>query len=199
MPSFANRLENLQRERQTNLALLIAPRLVKLSPVIQRYDDPFLPFAKTIINATRQQVCAYVFDLAAYLSIGAAGAVALERTIAYVKSDTLTILHGPFTGVSYASLMDETAFNADAVTLVHRHDVPAYVTREERAAFALMSGQPQRSEMSYTGVYWQDAALLTLPSADGILQIRLAGDDVLYASMSDDFAERTSAALEKLR
>lgn len=199
MPSFADRLERIQQERQNNLALLIAPRLSRLPPSIQAYDDPFLPFAKAIMNATRKQVCAYVFDLAAYLSIGAAGAVALERSIAYIKTDTLTILHGPFSGTDYTSLLDERSFNADAVTLVDLRDAPTYGIRADVAAFAVLSGQPQRTDMMYTGIYWQDAALFTLPSSDGIMQIRLAGEDVLYAGMTDDFAEQTSAALEKIR
>jgi hypothetical protein len=199
MPSFAERLERIQQECQNNLALLVAPRLTKLPLVIQSFDDPFLPYAKAIINATRGQVCAYVFDLAAYLSIGAAGAVALERTIAYAKGETLTILHGPFAGADYVSLMDERSFNADGVTLVHREDVPAYTIRDTCAVFVMMRGQPQRGDMTYSGIYWQDASLLTLPSSGSILQIRLEGEDILYAAMSEDFAEQTAAALEKLR
>ena len=199
MPSFADRLESIQQKRQNNLALLIAPRISRLPPSIQAYDDPFLPYAKAIMNATRERACAYVFDLAAYLSIGAAGAVALERSIAYIKTDTLTILHGPFSGVGYTSLLDKGSFNADAVTLVNRHDIPAYGTQADVAAFAVLSGQPQRTEMMNTCIYWQDAALFTLPSSVGIMQIRLAGEDILYAGMTDDFAEQISAALEKIR
>ena len=69
---------------------------------MQRYDDPFLPYGRAVIDATSDIACAYVFDLAAYLSIGASGAIALERTIAYVPSPSLTILHGMFTRAEYA-------------------------------------------------------------------------------------------------
>lgn len=197
--SFADKLVSIQNRHHTNLALLIAPRLVRLPLVIQRYDDPFLPFGAAIVNATRDLVCAYVFDLAAYLSLGAAGAVALERTIAYAKGDTLTILHGPFVGGDYAALLDEGSFNADAVTVVDGDDSPAYSARTDRCAFVVQRGLPEQGELLSGAIYWQDAGLFTIPFATAFLTLRLAGEEVLYAGMGEDFAARTRAALEKRR
>src|SRR4051812_25649910 len=93
----------------------MSPRLTKMPLPMQRYDDPFLPFGKAIIAATQDLVCAYVFDLAAYLAIGAAGAVALERTIAFVGENNLTVLHAWFADSGYISAAE--AFGVDAVTL----------------------------------------------------------------------------------
>src|SRR5215470_3431767 len=91
------------RERSNSrLAIGLAPTLEKLPLSIHRYDDPFLPYGKSIIDATHDLVCGYVFHLAAYLALGAAGAVALERTIAYVPAPLVKILHGPFASPDYA-------------------------------------------------------------------------------------------------
>ena len=106
--SFSVRLRAAQAARDSDLALMLSPRLAQMPLPMQRYDDPFLPFGKAIIDATRDLVCAYVFDLAAYLALGAAGAVALERTIAYAGTDdaTVTILHAPFVGAAYVDAAD---------------------------------------------------------------------------------------------
>lgn len=199
MHKLTDWLAQLQHDRRTQLALLLAPRVVKLPLVIQRYDDPFLPYGKAIINATRDLVCAYVFDLAAYLSIGAAGMVALERTIAYASNDAITIVHGPFAGTDYVTLLDESSLNANAVTLVSRQDITAYTSRPDRTAFVVQRGQPQPGDLSRSGMYWQDASLLILPTQDAVMELRLAGDTALLAGMGEDFAEQIRAALETIR
>jgi hypothetical protein len=116
--TFTAILEAAQKHDSCTLAIGLAPSLKNLPYSIQSYDDPFLPLGKAIIDATHDLVCAYVFDLAAYLALGAAGAVALERTIAYVPGSVVKILHGPFATGDYAQAAFEDAFNVDAVTLI---------------------------------------------------------------------------------
>ena len=116
--NFNERLNAAQSHHQSTLAVGLAPSLKTLPLAMQSHDDPFLPFGKSVIEATNEVVCAYVFHLAAYLALGAAGAVALERTIAFVPSDILKILHGPFGSPEFAPMALEGAFNVDAVTLI---------------------------------------------------------------------------------
>jgi hypothetical protein len=198
---FAEKLIAVQQSTHSNLALLMKPRLLQMPLPIQRYDDPFLPFGKAVINATRDIVCAYMFDLAAYMALGAAGCVALERTIAYVGKQAVTILHGPFVGPDYAEAAYENAFAVDAVTLADKQHIAAYLTQPERGVFVTRQGQPLFEEYdSRGGVYWYQANFLSLPSSGGqILEMRLAGETVLYASPGEDFADQTRAALEAMR
>lgn len=201
--SFAARLAAVQRKRQSTLALWMCPRLPQLPLPIQKYDDPFLPFGKAIIAETHNAVCAYVFDLAAYLAIGAAGAVALERTMAYARaaSDTLVILHGPFASPDYVEACGNGGFAADAVTVIDESLLEPY-TNSGLGAFVVRSGEapviiPLPGD---AGSFWPDAALFTLLSpSDHSLQIRLAGEQVLYAGRGDDFAGRVRQSLEALR
>jgi len=199
--SLADKLTMIQAERLSDLGLLLVPRLALLPLPMQRFDDPFLPFGKAIIDATRDLTCAYIFDLAAYLSIGAAGAIALERTLAYVGSDTVTILHGLFAGAGYAGISEEGAFAADAVTLVDGQYLDAYLKRADRSALIVRGGSPTTLDAPDTGgYYWNEAQVFTMLGSSGqILQIRMAAESVLYASQGDDFAERARAELEKRR
>ncbi len=159
--------------------LYLRPVLTQMPLPIQRYDDPFLPFSKAIINATCDLVCGYLFDFAAYLTLGAAGAVALERAIAYAGADsaTITILHAPLWGVDFARAMGETAFNVDAVTLVRAEDTTAYAAEGVGALLV--------DAVDFAGGAMRHADLT----------LRLIGDVVVYAGRGDDFAEQARAAL----
>lgn len=200
--SFAEKLAGIQHKSRSQIALLMAPRLTMLPMPMQRYDDPFLPFGKEIVRATCGVVCAYVFDLAAYLALGAAGAVALERSIAFVSGDAMTILHAPFASADYVTAVGETGFNVDAVTLVDEQHFSSYLANPARGAFVVRRGEspvivpfPPNA-----GVFWEEAGLFTLVSASGhTLNMQLAGEKVLYAGRGDDFAERVRAAVETLR
>src|SRR5258707_9750631 len=114
---FWELLSAAQQRNNSTLAIGLAPALKRLPYESQRWDDPFLPFGKAIIDTTSDLVCAYVFHLGAYLALGAAGAVALERTIAYVPTGIVKILHGPFASNDYVTAAFEDGFGANAVTV----------------------------------------------------------------------------------
>lgn len=178
-PGFEAKLQTVQEMRRTKHVLWLMPRLKWLPLPMQRYDDPFLPFGKAIIDATRDLVCGYGFDLASYLSIGAAGAVALERTIAYVRADniSISILDGAFVNMSYVEAAGTAGFNVDAVTLMSEIDAEAY----------------------------RAAGLETLVVRDGLVEaleragMRLVDPNTIYASSGDDFAERVRATVQARR
>src|SRR5947209_6149519 len=123
-----------QGRNGSTLAIGLAPSIKTLPFSLQRYDEPLLPFGKAVIDTTSDLLCAYVFHLAAYLALGAAGAVALERTVAYVPSGVVKILHGPFATGDYAQAAFEDAFGVDAVTLTSTVDpatIAAYTRQPE--------------------------------------------------------------------
>src|SRR5438105_164617 len=133
---FRDRLLAAQDRSHSSLAIGLAPSIKRLPLSMQRYDDPLLPFGKAVIDATHDVVCAYVFHLAAYLALGASGAVALERTMAYVPSPVGKILHGPFASAEYVQAVD--AFGADGVTLANSVDsatLAAYTQIPDSGAF----------------------------------------------------------------
>ncbi|MCZ2095260.1 MAG: hypothetical protein LC121_03120 [Anaerolineae bacterium] len=139
-----------------------------------------MPFGKAIIDATRDLVFGYVFDLAAYLALGAAGAIALERTVAYARAGgSAAILHGAFVGAAYVSAA--AAFGVTDVTLA-TNDV------ETEAAY-LAAG---------IGVFHfgDDAgAFAVLVQTDGERRLQVVGSGVIGAHRGEDFAAKIRAAL----
>lgn len=199
--SFIQKLATIQKEKNSNIGLLIAPRVERMPLPIQRYDDPFLPFGKAVINATRDLVCAYMFDLAAYLVPGAAGAVALERTVDYVGEEAITILHGAFTLPTFASLMEETGFGVEAVTLASQEHLDIYTQREDRGVFIMDRRKSDLTNATpQAGLYLVEEALLTIGGEIGNrLQIRMTNEMLMYASRGEDFAEVIRNKIEQIR
>lgn len=193
MPSnFIEKLQSAQSRAQSQWALRLAPQIKRLPLPIQRYDDPFLPFGKALIEATQDRVCAYLFDLAAYLSLGGAGAVALERTIAYVDRQIPTILHGPFTGPHFAPT--SAAFHVDAITLSDMRCVDHYL--DFSVMPFVMSEHPCDTIHDRCGVFLSSEDRLILQEQS--LSIRLIPEEMLYTDMSESFVQTLRKHLEQL-
>ena len=82
---------------------------------------PYLDFNKSIIDTTKDIVCAYKINMAFYEVFGKEGFDLLEKTIDYIPKDIIIILDGKRndignTAKKYAQSLFET-FNADAVTV----------------------------------------------------------------------------------
>lgn len=83
--------------------------------------NPFLDFNRSIINATRDLVCAYKLNMAFYEVLGSKGLTLLKRTIQYIPRDIVVILDGKRNDIGntarkYAQTQFET-FSADAATV----------------------------------------------------------------------------------
>jgi len=197
---FVHKLENARSTRESNIFLMLNPRFDALPLPITRMDDPFLPFGKAIIQATQDLVCGYVFDLASYLALGAAGAIALERTIRYVGQDTITILHGPFTGIGYTAMADATGFGIDALTLTNQDDMGTYLDKPPYAAFVVQKGAVTLDTLPEQGGYfWPDCHRFALKHNGNFIELRLTDNSILYAGKLDDFAQKTRDAVSAIR
>ena len=138
-------LEKLRRAQAANdswLCLGLDPQ-PELLPVeaIHKWDEPLLPFNRAIIDATADLVCAYKPNLGFYLQWGAAGVIALERTIAYIPDDIAIILDAKIGDIGHTQaawgrgLFD--VWDVDAVT------VNPYVGAE--AVRPLLAGRPSKA------------------------------------------------------
>lgn len=197
---FAERVQVTVAAKGSDLVLWLRPTLREMPLPIQKFDDPFLPFSRAVINATHAVVCAYLFDLAAYMALGAAGTVALERSIAHAAAqrDVLTILHGPFYGPDYATASANLAFNADAVTILRPEDAPAY---HALGVQPLLFGPAPAGTLSAISRFDPDQSRVTVARANGAgeISLRVIAEDTLGRGYDDDFPERARAKLESLR
>ncbi|MFQ5420945.1 MAG: orotidine-5'-phosphate decarboxylase [Anaerolineae bacterium] len=82
--NYLEKLTTIQKQNNSWLCVGLDPDPVRLRVDVFKWDEPILPFNKAIIDATVDLVCAYKPNLGFYLQWGAAGMIALERTIAYI-------------------------------------------------------------------------------------------------------------------
>lgn len=144
MTFFIEKLHAAQIANRSWVCVGLDPDIERMPGPLLKYDEPFLPFLKAIIDATADLVCAYKPNLGFYLGLGAAGVIALERTIAYIPDEIPIILDGKFNDIGHtASAYAEGAFGAfgaDAVTTnpyLGEDSIRPFLTRSENAAFVL--------------------------------------------------------------
>lgn len=181
-------IENIQKQLITTkpIILEIAPAVEKLPLPMRRYDDPFLPFSKSVIKASRNHVAGYMFDFPAYLALGAAGAIALERSIAFAQG-TVTILHGAFATSQYTSVVADTGFSVDAVTV---QDPVTKVTFDDSGTFAILINGDANA------VYDTAKSVVRLSTDLNSNVLTVLGDDVIYSDAGDDFEHTIHSILE---
>ncbi len=85
--NFTQKLKAAQQRNQSALCISL-DIVVANSPLPILYnDEPMLPFARAIVDATKDLVCAYKVNLAYFFAEGAAGMVALERIVRLMPND----------------------------------------------------------------------------------------------------------------
>ncbi len=90
--TYLYKLQAIQQQNNSWLCIGLDPDPARLRVDVLKWDEPVLPFNKAIIDATLDLVCAYKPNLGFYLQWGAAGVIALERTIAYIPRHVPIIL-----------------------------------------------------------------------------------------------------------
>lgn len=190
--SLLSKLEASSITIRPDLALMFAPSVAKMPLPIRAHDDPFFPFGKAIIDATADRINAYIFNFASYLSLGAAGVIALERTIAYAN-DKVTILHGPFCSKEFSVLADDVSINVDAIT------VSAGVKQLKYScpAILVINGTTQSAKNTsnsvYSGQYDASSQLLQI----GARTLSVLIDAGSIAGQGNDYIEKLQYAVRQ--
>ena len=90
---YLEKLKNAQDKNNSWVCIGLDPQPEKLPiQATHQWDEPVLPFNKAIIDATADIACAFKPNLGFYLQWGAAGMIALERTIQYIPDDIPIII-----------------------------------------------------------------------------------------------------------
>lgn len=143
--SYLEKVEAAQARNNSWLCVGLDPDPARLPLPAMQWDEPVLPFNKAIVDATADLVCAYKPNLGFYLQWGAAGVIALERTIAYIP-DHIPVLVDCKTGdightqtAWAAGLFDVWQVDAVTVNPFVGADavVPMVGQRPERAVYVL--------------------------------------------------------------
>lgn len=165
--TYLEKLHALQQQNHSWLCIGLDPVPEKLPlSITARHDEPVLPFNKAIIDATVDLVCAYKPNLGFYLQWGAAGIIALERTIAYIPDHIPVILDcktgdiGETQTAWARGLMDEWGVDAVTVNPYLGEDVvlPMIGTRPQKAVY-LLARTSNRSSTQFQGELTQPDSL----------------------------------------
>ena len=142
---YLEKLFSAQQANNSWLCIGLDPQPDLLPIEAARWDEPILPFNRRIIDATADLVCAYKPNLGFYLQWGAAGLIALERTIAAIPDPIPVILDAKIGDIGHTqAAWGRGAFDAwgvDAITVnpfVGADAVrPLLLGRPEKAVYVL--------------------------------------------------------------
>ncbi len=143
--NYLEKLREIQEKNQSWLCVGLDPDPNRLRVDWLKWDEPVLPFNKAIIDATADLVCAYKPNLGFYLQWGAAGVIALERTIAYIPRHIPVILDCKTGDIGHTQAawakgaFDEWGVDAITVNPYVGADavIPAIGERPEKAVYIL--------------------------------------------------------------
>lgn len=156
--SYLHKLKAAQEKNNSWLCVGLDPDPVRLRVDFLKWDEPVLPFNKAIIDATADLVCAYKPNLGFYLQWGAAGVIALERTIAYVPAHIPVIMDCKTGDIGHTQaawgggLFDE--WGVDAVTVnpfVGADAVLPMIAERPNKAVYILARTSNRSAVDFQG------------------------------------------------
>ena len=164
--NYIEKLQTAQEKNKSWLCIGLDPDPNFLRVDVLKWDEPILPFNKAIIDATVDLVCAYKPNLGFYLQWGAAGIIALERTIAYIPRQIPIILDCKTGDIGHTQaawakgLFD--LWNVDAVTVNpfvgQEAVVPMIGVRPEKAVY-ILARTSNPSAIQFQGNLSQDEGL----------------------------------------
>jgi len=120
--NFKEKLSKIVKKNNSLLCIGLDTDIEKIPKHLFKINKtPFLEFNKSIIEATKEFVCAYKINMAFYEVFGKSGFEILEETISYIPKDIIVILDGKRNDIGntakmYAKSLFEV-LNADAVTV----------------------------------------------------------------------------------
>ena len=105
---------------------------------------PYLEFNKSIIDSTKDLVCAYKLNMAFYEVLGTEGFELLKKTIKHIPKDVVVILDGKRNDIGntarkYAQTLFETLY-ADAITVnpyLGKDGVAPFLEYKDKCSFIL--------------------------------------------------------------
>lgn len=181
----------------TKLVVMLSPEIELLPLSVRRFDEPLLPFSKGLVHATYSSVCGYVFNFASYLALGASGAAALERSIAYAHSFGLTILHGPFATTEYSAMASQIAFGLDAITVTEYGILEHYLNNPPY--FAFIANNNLEANRKGSNYYCLTNQMLVINSqSDHEFKLRVIFDKQLYDTRDmEEFTDQASSSIRQ--
>ncbi|MEZ4593249.1 MAG: orotidine-5'-phosphate decarboxylase [Chloroflexota bacterium] len=164
--TYLEKLKSIQDQNNSWLCIGLDPSLERLRVDFRKWDEPILPYNRAIIDATADLVCAYKPNLGFYLQWGAAGIIALERTIAYIPRHIPIILDCKTGDIGHTQaawgngLFDEWQVDAVTVNPFVGSDavLPMIGNRPDKAVY-ILARTSNKSATQFQGDLIQESGL----------------------------------------
>jgi len=198
MNVFEQRIRAAQRERQTSLCLSLDIIIADTPLPMQPADEPMLPFARGLIDATADLVCAYQIRPTYFLAEGGSGMIALERIVRLIPESTPLIIDLRLDDAGEAALAARAAFyqyKGSAITA--RPELPEGTTeaianydRGGQGVMAVLDGRPMALPS-----FWHGFSISAKRMADALEARRLNPDGIALFQHSDALDRAAACAL----
>ncbi len=164
--SYLEKLRAIQDKNNSWLCVGLDPIPERLRVDFRKWDEPILPYNRAIIDATADLVCAYKPNLGFYLQWGAAGVIALERTIAYIPRHIPIVLDCKTGDIGHTQaawgngLFDEWQVDAVTVNPFVGADavLPMIAMRPDKAVY-ILARTSNKSAVHFQGELRQEHGL----------------------------------------
>jgi len=143
--SFKEKLHNITHNNDSLLCVGLDVDEEKMPKFLfETSKDPFFEFNKSIIDATKDLVCAYKLNMAFYEVLGRQGFELVKETVSHIPDDIVVILDGKRNDISntarkYAQSLFDT-LQADAVTVnpyLGKDSVAPFLEYKDKCSFVL--------------------------------------------------------------
>ncbi len=144
MKPFLQKLRAIQRKNNSLLCIGLDTDVRKVPESLYRWGDPQYEFNRRIIDATKDIVCAYKFNIAFYESAGEHGWYTVHQSLARVPDDIITIGDGKRGDIASSAemqamlLCEDWEFSASTVNpYMGKDSVEPFLRRADQCAFLL--------------------------------------------------------------
>ena len=143
--NFREKLSNIVHENNSLLCVGLDIDKAKMPHFLfESSKHPYLEFNKSIIESTKDLVCAYKLNMAFYEVFGKEGNDLLQKTIRYIPKNVIVILDGKRNDIGntarkYAQSLFET-YHADAVTVnpyLGKDSIMPFLGYKDKCSFIL--------------------------------------------------------------
>jgi orotidine 5'-phosphate decarboxylase subfamily 2 len=142
--TFIEKLKKIQKKNNSLLCIGLDTDVAKVPESLYRWGDPQYEFNRRIIDATKDIVCAYKFNIAFYESVGEHGWYTVHQSLARIPEEIVTIGDGKRGDIASSAqrqamlLCEDWEFSGTTVNpYMGKDSIDPFIKRKDQCAFVL--------------------------------------------------------------
>jgi orotidine-5'-phosphate decarboxylase len=142
--TFISKLKSIQKKNNSLLCIGLDTVVSQVPESLYRWGDPQYEFNRRIIDATKDLVCAYKFNIAFYESVGEHGWYTVHQSLARIPEEIVTIGDGKRGDIASSAerqamlMCEDWEFSGTTVNpYMGKDSVVPFLRRKDQCAFIL--------------------------------------------------------------